>query len=131
VTDSDRDRRSGRAKWLAPFQKSRFRLLYIAPALALIALMAWALASPMGSSPDDDFHLTSIWCANASKTYDCAPGKTAATRVVPDQSARAFMSAFYANLHGIDAASMASAYRQAAVSRLADTGSQSFRLVLQ
>lgn len=88
MTDSDRDRRSGRAKWLAPFQKSRFRLLYIAPALALIALMGWALASPMGSSPDDDFHLTSIWCANASKTYDCAPGKTAATRVVPEALVR-------------------------------------------
>jgi tetratricopeptide (TPR) repeat protein len=55
----------------------------------------------------------------------------AATRPVPDESARAFMSAFYANLKGIDAASMAKAYRQAAVSRLADTGSQSFRLVLQ
>jgi hypothetical protein len=41
------------------------------------------------------------------------------------------MSAFYANLQGIDAASMAKAYRQAAVSRLTDTGSQSFRLVLQ
>ena len=55
----------------------------------------------------------------------------AATRPVPDESARAFMSAFYANLKGIDAASMAKAYRQAAVSRLADPGSQSFRLVLQ
>jgi tetratricopeptide (TPR) repeat protein len=55
----------------------------------------------------------------------------AATRPVPDQSARAFMSAFYENLKGIDAASMARAYRQAAVSRLDDTGSQSFRLVLQ
>ena len=55
----------------------------------------------------------------------------AATRPVPDQSARAFMTAFYGNLQGIDAASMAKAYRQAAVSRLADTGSQSFRLVVQ
>lgn len=38
--------------------------------LALIASVAfaclgsvWALASPVGSSPDNDFHLASIWCA--------------------------------------------------------------------
>jgi hypothetical protein len=63
--------------------KRKFRALYIVPALALIALMAWALAAPIGSSPDDDFHLTSIWCANPGKTYDCAPGPTQTTRVVP------------------------------------------------
>ena len=33
-------------------------------ALALVAVgLAWSLASPAGSSPDDDFHLASIWCA--------------------------------------------------------------------
>lgn len=69
--------------------RRRFRLLYLAPALAIIAMMAWALASPIGSSPDDDFHLASIWCANPSKTYDCAPGKTVDTRVVPEAIARA------------------------------------------
>jgi hypothetical protein len=31
-------------------------------ALVLVGL-AWSLASPVGSSPDDDFHLASIWCA--------------------------------------------------------------------
>ncbi|WP_165350359.1 DUF2142 domain-containing protein [Xylanimonas protaetiae] len=29
---------------------------------ALLASFAWATASPHGSSPDEDFHLTSIWC---------------------------------------------------------------------
>ncbi|GAB2465083.1 DUF2142 domain-containing protein [Xylanimonas ulmi] len=29
---------------------------------ALLAVVAWATASPPGSSPDEDFHLTSIWC---------------------------------------------------------------------
>jgi hypothetical protein len=88
VTDGDRKVRVSGSKRLAALRSTRFRLLYLAPALALIALMAWALASPMGSSPDDDFHLTSIWCANASKTYDCAPGKTAATRIVPEALVR-------------------------------------------
>lgn len=28
-----------------------------------IALSGWAVSSPVGSSPDDDYHLASIWCA--------------------------------------------------------------------
>lgn len=39
------------------------RLLLLAPALLLLTLVAWAIASPVGSSPDEDYHLTSIWCA--------------------------------------------------------------------
>lgn len=31
--------------------------------LAVVALSAWALSSPVGSSPDDDYHLASIWCS--------------------------------------------------------------------
>jgi len=33
---------------------------------ALLTLAAWSLASPPGSSPDDDFHLPSIWCAGGT-----------------------------------------------------------------
>jgi Predicted membrane protein (DUF2142) len=35
----------------------------LASALMFVALAAWAFASPVGASPDDDFHLASIWCA--------------------------------------------------------------------
>ena len=31
-------------------------------ASALLALLAWATASPPGSSPDEDYHMGSIWC---------------------------------------------------------------------
>ena len=31
--------------------------------LLVVVLAGWALSSPPGSSPDDGFHLTSIWCA--------------------------------------------------------------------
>jgi hypothetical protein len=55
----------------------------LVPALALVALMAWALASPVGSAPDDDFHLASIWCANSADTAACTPGSTPQTRKVP------------------------------------------------
>jgi hypothetical protein len=63
--------------------RARFKLVYLVPALALIALIAWAFASPMGSSPDDDFHLASVWCANAARTNLCEPGSTPETRIVP------------------------------------------------
>lgn len=51
----------------------RFRFIYLAPVFALLALSAWAFASPIGASPDDDYHLASIWCANESRTDLCAP----------------------------------------------------------
>ena len=47
-------------------------LVLLAPALALIALLAWVFASPIGASPDDDYHLTSAWCAGPSAGDTCA-----------------------------------------------------------
>ena len=34
-------------------------------------LVGWAVSSPVGASPDDDYHLTSIWCSPFSDTYPC------------------------------------------------------------
>ena len=39
--------------------------------LAVIALSSWALTSPVGSSPDDDFHLASIWCSATAPDAGC------------------------------------------------------------
>jgi hypothetical protein len=36
-----------------------------------ISLTCWALSSPVGSSPDDDYHLSSIWCAESVLNPDC------------------------------------------------------------
>ncbi|TAM71920.1 MAG: DUF2142 domain-containing protein [Microbacteriaceae bacterium] len=66
-----------------PIRHRRFRLIMIAPALALIALMAWAFASPMGSSPDDDFHLVSIWCGQGIRPGICEAAPSPAERTVP------------------------------------------------
>jgi len=55
----------------------------VVPVLAALALGAWAFASPVGSAPDDDFHLVSIWCANPARTDLCEPGPTADKRVLP------------------------------------------------
>lgn len=62
---------------------ARFRLIFLAPVLAVIALVAWGLASPMGASPDDDFHLVSTWCASASPAANCEEGTEAENREVP------------------------------------------------
>jgi hypothetical protein len=61
----------------------RFRLIFLAPVLAAVALLGWGLASPMGASPDDDFHLTSIWCSSLSSDANCTAGTNAAERRVP------------------------------------------------
>lgn len=60
----------------------RFRAIHLAPVLAVIALLAWALASPIGAAPDDDYHLVSTWCATDG-AY-CDPGEAENTRVVPE-----------------------------------------------
>ena len=33
---------------------------------AVLTVVAWATASPPGSSPDEDFHITSIWCPSTT-----------------------------------------------------------------
>lgn len=52
--------------------------------LAALTLVAWAFASPIGSSPDDDYHLTSSWCAGPAAGELCEPGEAADERVVPE-----------------------------------------------
>ncbi|GAA3735419.1 hypothetical protein GCM10022239_09330 [Leifsonia bigeumensis] len=61
-----------------------FRVIWLAPLLAFVALASWALASPMGASPDDDYHLVSTWCADPGKTWACEVGTDLTQRVVPE-----------------------------------------------
>ena len=42
--------------------------------LAAIAGLAWAISSPLGSSPDEDFHLASIWCPPPVESSGCVVG---------------------------------------------------------
>lgn len=39
------------------------RVLIVAPVLLFVTLVTWSVSSPAGSSPDEDYHLVSIWCA--------------------------------------------------------------------
>ncbi len=67
-----------------PDRRRRSPIMWIAPLLALIALGSWAFASPVGSSPDDDYHLASIWCAAGDRTSLCEDGPTEDTRYVSE-----------------------------------------------
>lgn len=71
-------------------------LLAVATALfAFVGLGAWAIASPVGAAPDDDFHLASIWCSLGDREGLCAPGDEANERTVPErliESSRCFAS---------------------------------------
>ena len=49
---------------------SRWVWIWVPLALFLTGV-GWALTSPVGSSPDDDYHLSSIWCSGGDSTSNC------------------------------------------------------------
>lgn len=63
----------------------RARLLGAISLAALwLVLLGWAFASPVGSSPDDDYHLSSIWCAGGVDARTCSDqGVDAVSLAVP------------------------------------------------
>ncbi|MEO8261766.1 MAG: DUF2142 domain-containing protein [Pseudolysinimonas sp.] len=77
------DSRAGTWRARGAVLRSRFRALWLVPVLAMVALTCWAFASPIGASPDDDFHLTSIWCANPARTDLCQATGKPEERIVP------------------------------------------------
>ena len=69
-------------------QSKRWKRIVIAlvlGALGFIGLGGWALASPPGSAPDDDFHLASIWCAWGDRDNLCESSDEAGVSVVPQR----------------------------------------------
>jgi hypothetical protein len=62
----------------------RLAAVALVPVLLAAALVAWAVSSPVGSSPDDDFHLSSIWCGLGDRPGLCEPGSDASRRMVPE-----------------------------------------------
>lgn len=62
----------------------RIPIIALAPVLVVISLGSWAYASPVGSSPDDDFHLASIWCAEGARGDFCQAGPSASERYIPE-----------------------------------------------
>ncbi len=66
-----RVRLSGRSLWI----------LY--PILLFLTFSAWAVSSPAGSSPDEDFHLASVWCAWGPRPGMCETWTDYDNRLVP------------------------------------------------
>lgn len=56
---------------------------------ALLVFAAWILASPIGSSPDDNFHLPSIWCGRGDVKDQCSLTADATSVLVPKPIQRA------------------------------------------
>jgi len=54
----------------------------VATLATFVALASWAVSSPVGSSPDEDFHLASIWCSPAARGDLCEPGTKSKNREV-------------------------------------------------
>ena len=52
-------------------------------ATAVGALGAWALASPVGSDPDGQFHLSSIWCGSGYAVSKCEPPFPGSESLIP------------------------------------------------
>ena len=49
----------------------------------MVSLGAWALASPVGSDPDGQFHLTSIWCGSGYSEGRCQAPTEASVNLIP------------------------------------------------
>jgi hypothetical protein len=49
----------------------RVRWVSVAIVSAILTLSGWALSSPIGSSPDDDYHLANIWCGQGFREGLC------------------------------------------------------------
>ncbi|WP_256714423.1 DUF2142 domain-containing protein [Microbacterium sp. RU33B] len=62
-----------------------------------MTLVSWAFASPVGSSPDDNFHLPSIWCGLGDREGLCEPSGDDSTRLVPTPVTTAPCYAFQPN----------------------------------
>lgn len=62
---------------------TRIVLGLIAICTAFLALGSWAFSSAVGSSPDDNFHLASLWCGDGDRELICESAPGTASKLVP------------------------------------------------
>lgn len=62
---------TGRLRALLRKRGARWVIGAVLAAAVLVTGLGWALASPVGGSPDDDFHLGSIWCPRPVDSSGC------------------------------------------------------------
>ncbi|KJL36883.1 DUF2142 domain-containing protein [Microbacterium azadirachtae] len=73
---------------------SRLLITLLAGLAVFLSLGAWALSSPVGATPDEEFHLASIWCGSGPKEGMCQPGSDARHWYVPKKAVDAPCYAF-------------------------------------
>ena len=71
------------------------------------ALAGWSIASPPGSSPDDDYHLASIWCAQGID-----PDRCGAMEGMPDHRLLPYLASGAGICYGGDFAASAACQEQ-------------------
>lgn len=79
--------------------RSRYLLAVLLVVAVIVASLAWVVSSPVGSSPDEDFHVGSMWCPPPVDESGCVlseeDGKTAV--MVPQTAARRFVTCYVLN----------------------------------
>ncbi len=53
-------------------QRRKWGLPLVVTLLVILVGVSWAASSPVGSAPDDDFHLASIWCGKFADDELCS-----------------------------------------------------------
>ena len=76
--------------------RSRYLLAVLLVVAVIAASLAWVVSSPVGSSPDEDFHVGSMWCPPPVDESGCElseeDGKAAV--MVPQTAARRFVTCY-------------------------------------
>ena len=67
-----------------PVQLSMRIRMIVVPLLAFCVLAGWSFSSPVGSSPDEDFHLASIWCSAGDRTSLCRETSEPGSRLLAE-----------------------------------------------
>lgn len=74
---------------MTPRRSARVIAAILVPVALLVALLAWGASSPPGSSPDDDYHMASIWCAGGLADGRCEQGAAEDVRLLPAELLKA------------------------------------------
>jgi hypothetical protein len=69
--------------WRAALRQHPSWLAAAGAACLFVALVGWAVASPVSATPDEDYHLASIWCSHGTRPGLCEPGDQPDSRRVP------------------------------------------------
>lgn len=70
---------------IAPSSRMKTLVVGLLAAVAfLVSLLSWGISSPLGSSPDDDYHMASIWCGQGFRDGVCEQGLEPKGVVVPE-----------------------------------------------